>query len=225
MPKAGLIPVCYSELSADLGAAARTASRSIETRVAGAVAITCCGNNVSEYLATRRRDYRVSYRTMSCPSPVARTSACWWRRTTRTGALSVLDHCTRVPGEPLVVLTVPVMLAVAVSSSILYGFPEHIERYLVSGGLCVIALFSGVSGMFLVLRYPRRARVLTVPFLGMLLLICTAIVSVPFWPRVQYARPGLTVVGLLPLPGFDFVVTSGGSFRLRPKSHLLIARG
>jgi hypothetical protein len=94
-------------------------------------------------------------------------------------------------------------------------------RFVLAAAVAAAGLGLGVAAFFVVSRAcrTRRRALLILALVALLLLVPLA--STVYPGRVTYARFGLTVYGLIPVPNFDITVGPGGGLWFRDKSHLV----
>lgn len=96
------------------------------------------------------------------------------------------------------------------------------RRIVVAAVVAGAGLLAGLLGYLLVSRSCRTGRCLALVALVVVLLLAP-LGSMVYPRKVTYARFGLTVYGLIPVPVLDVTVGPHGGLRFRDKSHYNIA--
>lgn len=117
---------------------------------------------------------------------------------------------------------VPAALSLMVAGIVCAYLTEYgATRFLLAAAVASAGIAAGAVVSVFVSRLCRtRCRTaLVVALVALLLLVPLA--STVYPGRVTYARFGLTVYGLIPVPNFDITVGPGGGLWFRDKSHLV----
>jgi hypothetical protein len=113
-----------------------------------------------------------------------------------------------------------VMASVCAAAIIVVYLPQHGERVALAMGALIAGLAAAAVVAFLVSRLPD-SRVVRVAACALVALLILSPVISAAWHRVSFARFGLTVYGVVPVPFLDITVNRHGLLWFRAKTHLI----
>lgn len=111
-----------------------------------------------------------------------------------------------------------ILLGFLCASVVIRFLPEHPARFKAAAAAVVASVLTAAGAYWLVsLMPPRWPAAVFVVMISVV--VVPAFVSIGI-RRITYARFGLTVYGLLPVPALDVTVSQKGILWFRPKNHL-----
>jgi hypothetical protein len=126
------------------------------------------------------------------------------------------------PNRKLAVAVSSLVLAAAIFLAAILGayLPYHSDRLFLAPGVVLGGIAVSLAAYVVVSRLSNRPAVRRVIFVLFFLAMAVPVFSVLI-RRVTYARFGLTVYGLLPVPALDITVNQHGILWFREKTHLI----